>query len=50
MGSMTDNHAIDGDRNEIEEPYGLPSPGATQHFALIDLARSSIPNSSASKK
>ena len=50
MGSMTDNHAIDGDRNEIKEPYVLPSPGARQHFALIDLARSSIPNSSASKK
>ena len=50
MGSMTDNHVIVGDGNEIKEPYVLPSSGARQHFALIDLARSSIPNSSASKK
>ena len=38
MGSMTDNHVIVGDGNEIKEPYVLPSSGARQHFALIDLA------------
>ena len=33
--SMTDNHVIVGDRNEIKEPYDLPSPGVAPQLVKV---------------
>ena len=42
MRSMTDNHVIVGDRNEIKEPYDLPSPGVAPQLLKVFKQMASI--------
>ena len=42
MRSMTDNHVIVGDRNEIKEPYDLPSPGVAPQLVKVFKQMASI--------